>query len=87
MLVHQFEGDRIFTRLVDEIFSKKTKQESLDLIEYHSSYWKQFQSGSQGISGKKTVNAMTMFNELFTVEEEIEEEIEDSDEAIALVLE
>ena len=39
---------------------KKTKQESLDLIEYHSSYWKQFQSGSQGISGKKTENAMSI---------------------------
>jgi hypothetical protein len=38
MLVHKFEGDRFFTQLVDEIFSKKTKQESLDLIDYHSSY-------------------------------------------------
>ena len=57
------------------------------MIDQHSSYWKQFQSGSQGISGKKTVNAMTMFDELFTANEEPEEEIEDSDEAIALVLE
>jgi len=87
MLVHKFEGDNFFANIVDEIFSKKTKQESLDLIDYHSSYWKQFQSGSQGISGKKTVNAMTMFDELFSVDEEPEEEIEDSDEAIALVLE
>ena len=87
MIVHKFEGDRFFTTLVDEIFSKKTKQEAWELIDYHSSYWKQFQSGSQGISGKKTVNAMTMFNELFTVDEEPIEEIEDSDEAIALVLE
>ena len=87
MLTHKFEGDRFFTQLIDEIFSKKTRQESLDLIDYHSSYWKQFQSGSQGISGKKTVNAMSMFEELFTVDEEPVEEIEDSDEAIALVLE
>ena len=87
MLVHKFEGDNFFGNIVDEIFSKKTKQESLDLIEYHSSYWKQFQSGSQGISGKKTVNAMSMFEELFTVDEEIEEEIEDSDDAMSLVLE
>jgi hypothetical protein len=36
---------------------------------------------------KKTVNAMSMFEELFTVDEEPVEEIEDSDEAIALVLE
>jgi len=83
MIVHKFEGDKFFTDLVDEIFSKKTKQESLDLIDYHDSYWKQFQSGSQGISGKKTVNAMTMFDQLFDVgEPEIEEVIEDSDEAI-----
>jgi hypothetical protein len=88
MLVHKFEGDRFFTQLVDEIFAKKNKQESLDLIDFHNSYWKQFQSGSQGISGKKTVNAMSMFDELFSVdEEEPLEEIEDSDDAIALVLE
>jgi hypothetical protein len=87
MLVHKFEGDRFFTTLVDEIFSKKNKQESLDLIDYHSSYWKQFQSGSQGISGKKTENAMSMFEELFSVDEEPIEEIEDSDDAMSLVLE
>jgi hypothetical protein len=47
----------------------------------------QMQSGSQGISGKKTINSMTMFNKLFTTNEEPEEEIEDSDDAISLVLE
>jgi hypothetical protein len=87
MLTHKFEGDNFFGNIIDEIFSKKTKQESLDLIDYHSSYWKQFQSGSQGISGKKTVNAMSMFEELFTVDEEPIEEIEDSDDAMSLVLE
>jgi len=87
MIVHKLEGDRFFTQLVDEIFSKKTKQEAWELIDQHSSYWKQFQSGSQGISGKKTVNAMTMFDELFSVDEEPIEEIEDSDEAMSLVLE
>jgi hypothetical protein len=89
MIVHKFEGDKFFTDLVDEIFSKKTKQESLDLIDYHDNYWKQFQSGSQGISGKKTVNAMTMFDQLFEVvqpEPEFDEVIEDSDDAILEVL-
>ena len=88
MIVHKFEGDRFFTDLVDEIFSKKTKQESLDLIDYHSNYWKQFQSGSQGISGKKTVNAMTMFDQLFEVknQSEVEETIEDSDDIMLEVL-
>lgn len=89
MIVHKFEGDKFFTDLVDKIFSKKTKQESLDLIDYHDNYWKQFQSGSQGISGKKTVNAMTMFDQLFEVvqtEPEFDEVIEDSDDAILEVL-
>lgn len=89
MLVHQFEGDNFFNTLIDEIFSKKTRKESLDLIDYHSSYWQQFQSGSQGISGKKTLNAMSMFDELFTLDEqplEIIEDIEDSDDAMAKVL-
>jgi hypothetical protein len=90
MLVHPFEGDDFFTKLVDEIFSKKTRKESLDLIDYHTSYWQQFQSGSQGISGKKTLNAMSMFDELFTLDEqsaESVEDVEDSDDAISLVLE
>ena len=88
MIMHKFEGGRFFSNLIDEIFSKKTKQEAISLIDYYSSYWKQFQSGSQGISGKKTINAMTMFNELFTTEEPevIEEEFQDSDDAISEVL-
>ena len=89
MLIHKFEGSKFFGELVDEIFSKKTKQEAIDLIDYHRSYWMQFQSGSQGISGKRTVNAMTMFDQLFEVntdEPEIDEVIEDSDDEIAKVL-
>ena len=89
MLVHQFEGDKFFGQLVDEIFGKPSKQEAMDLIDFHSNYWKQFQSGSQGISGKKTVNAMTMFDQLFTVDNvdpEVDEVIIDSDDEITKVL-
>ena len=60
-------------------------EQSLDLINSHSKLWMQMQSGSQGISGKKTVNAMTMFDELFVVENndpEVDEVIEDSDDAM-----
>ena len=57
------------------------------MIDYHGGYWEQLKSGSQGISGKKTVNAMSMFEELFSVDEEPIEEIEDSDDAMSLVLE
>ena len=47
-------------------------------------------SKSKGKSWERTVNAMTMFDELFSfekVEEEVEETIEDSDDAINEVLE
>jgi len=78
-----------FGKVVDEVFSQKTRESSLEVIEYYNKFWLQMQSGSQGISGKRTVNAMTMFDQLFSVEEkeEVDETIEDSDDAINEVLE
>ena len=78
----------LFKDVIDEIFSKKTKQEAIDLIDTNSRLWMQFQSGSQGISGKRTVNALTMFDQLFDVqnEPEFEETIEDSDDAMNEIL-
>ena len=81
--------DKHFKDVIDEIFSKKTKQESINLIKEHSRLWMQFQSGSQGISGKKTINSMTMFDQLFevqTTEPEVDEEEIDSDEAMSEVI-
>jgi hypothetical protein len=54
-----------FKQVIDEVFAQKTKQASHDVINAHSNLWKQMQSGSQGMSGKKTVNSLTKFNELF----------------------
>jgi len=77
-----------FSEVVDEIFSLKDRAKSLALIEEYNGFWMQLKSGSQGFSGKKAVNAMTMFNQLFEeesgeeVEIEIDEVIEDSDDAI-----
>ena len=48
-------------------------------------------SGSQGFSGKRTVNALTMFDQLFTIQEsssdEEETETEDSDDLMSMNLE
>ena len=90
MLMNETFESVLFKDIIDEVFSKKTKQEAIDLIDSHSRLWMQFQSGSQGISGKKTVNAMTMFDQLFEQEEnnaEIDEVIEDSDDEMAQILE
>jgi len=64
MIQQKFTGET-FGDAVNEIFSKKTRQESYAEIEKHSKLWTQMQSGSQGFSGKKTINSRTKFNELF----------------------
>jgi hypothetical protein len=51
----------------------------------------QMKSGSQGFSGKKAVNALTMFDQLFTIESSDtsnidEDDIEDSDELMTEAL-
>lgn len=56
-----------FSEVVDEVFSLKDRKKSLALIDKHDRLWTQMQSGSQGFSGKKTVNALTMYDKLFEV--------------------
>jgi hypothetical protein len=88
MVMNQFD-DEHFGEIVDKIFAQKDRQKSLDMIESHSSFWMQMKSGSQGFSGKKAMNAMTMFDQLFEInsdESEVDEVIEDSDDAINEVL-
>ena len=77
--------DRVrFREVVDEIFSLKDRTKSLEMIDKYSRFWMQMQSGSQGFSGKKTVNAGTMFDQLFSVEDtsvvNTDEDDQDSDE-------
>ena len=55
-----------FRDAVNEVFSQKTRVDSNIAIEKYSKLWEQMQSGSQGMSGKKTVNSLTKFNELFS---------------------
>jgi len=63
MLIDEKWGIK-FKEVVDEIFSLKDRQKSLDLIEKHSRFWMQV-IGTRLNIGKKTVNASTKFNELF----------------------
>lgn len=88
MIMNKFDNYH-FGDIINEIFSLKDRQKSKDLIKSYSSLWTQMQSGSQGISGKKLVNAMTMFDQLFEVENEPEydEIVEDSDDEMSRVIE
>jgi hypothetical protein len=79
-----------FGDIVEAIFALKDKEKSLNLIDKYDKFWTQMKSGSQGFSGKKTVNALTKFEELFSVQEQsnnVEEEIEDTDDLISQNLE
>jgi hypothetical protein len=53
-----------FKKVVDEIFSLKDRQQSLDMIEKYTKFWMQV-IGTRLNVGKKTVNATTKFGELF----------------------
>jgi hypothetical protein len=84
-------GNLNFSDIVDEIFSLKDRQKSLELIDKYSKFWMQMKAG-QGFSGKKTVNAHTMFDQLFSIEQsvnedpEIDEVVEDTDDLMAKVI-
>lgn len=88
MIRNKFDNHH-FGDIIDQVFSLKDRQQSKDLIKSHSSLWTQMQSGSQGLSGKRVINAMTMFDQLFEEvhAESIDEEIIDSDDEMAKVLE
>lgn len=70
---------RTFGEIVDEVFSQETRDASHAVIEQYSTLWMQMQSGSQGFSGKKALNARTQYNRIV-----IEE---DSDDAMQAIIE
>jgi hypothetical protein len=84
MLMNETFDRVLFSELVDEIFAQKDREKSLAIIEDNSKFWMQIKSGSQGFSGKKSVNASTMFNQLFEEDGSVEPDDEelDSDDAM-----
>ena len=68
MLVQEQFDRVLFRDVVEEIFSKTTKEESLEVIEKYSKFWISI-PGTRGAVGKKTVNASTFFDALFDVDE------------------
>ena len=73
-MMQRSKGDyAYFEDIVERIFSAKTKEESLEIIEQYDSYWMEI-VGTRGFKGKKTRNSNTMFNALFSIEENEESE-------------
>jgi truncated hemoglobin YjbI len=75
MLVDEKFDRVLFRDVMEEIFSKTTKEESLATIEKYTKFWMAI-PGTRGAIGKKTVNASTHFNALFDVEEPIVDDAE-----------
>ena len=78
MLVQEQFDRVLFRDVVEEIFSKTTREESLEVIDQYSKFWMAI-PGTRGAIGKKTVNSSTHFNALFDIEEPVVEE-DDLDE-------
>jgi len=71
MLIQETFDTVTFRDVCEAIFSADTKEESMAIIEHYSKFWMSI-IGTRGATGKKTVNAGTMFNNLFDVSEEEE---------------
>jgi hypothetical protein len=84
MIIHPFD-DISFGSIVEEIFSLNDREKSLALIDHHSAFWTQMKAG-QGYSGKRSINALTMFDQLFDTDgssEDLEDDFQDSDDVLA----
>jgi hypothetical protein len=57
-------GSNKFRDVVDAIFSAPDKDTAMAIIDYYDKFWQAI-PGTRGATGKKTVNASTMFATLF----------------------
>ena len=81
MLIQETFDTVSFRDVCEAIFSADTKEESMAIIGHYSKFWMSI-IGTRGATGKKTVNAGTMFNNLFDVSDQNEEVVEETlDEA------
>jgi hypothetical protein len=85
MLVDERFNRTYFKDVVEAIFSTPNRQEADDIIEMYSKFWMAI-PGTRGATGKKTVNASTMFSSLFDEVDEnsvqLEEEADFDESAI-----
>jgi hypothetical protein len=69
MMVHPTNSDFDVRKVIDRIFAARDRSKSLAIIDDHAKVWERV-VGTRGFTGKRAVNAHTMFNSLFDVEEE-----------------
>ena len=64
MLVHPLNSDYDVARLIDQVFAACDRQKSLQIINDNARIWERV-IGTRGFTGKRAVNATSMFNNLF----------------------
>ena len=76
MLIQETFDTVTFRDVVNAIFGAGSKEEAMAVIEHYNKFWISI-IGTRGATGKRTVNASTMFNSLFEEEEVVEEHHQD----------
>lgn len=71
MMVHPINSDYDVVAVIDRVFAARDRQKSLTIIKEHAKVWERV-VGTRGFTGSRAVNAHTMYNNLFEVEEEVE---------------
>jgi hypothetical protein len=64
MLVHPLNSDYDVARLIDQVFAACDRQKSLQIINDNARIWERV-IGTRGYTGKRAINANSMFNTLF----------------------
>jgi len=77
MLVDERFDSLYFRDVVNAIFATPNRDEAEAIIAEYDKFWQSI-VGTRGAVGKKTVNASTMFGNLFEVDEVEEHHIDDS---------
>jgi hypothetical protein len=77
MLVDERFDTVYFKDVVEAIFSAPDRETAIAIIDLYDKFWQSI-IGTRGATGKKTVNASTMFSSLFEAEEVEEHPLDDS---------
>jgi hypothetical protein len=68
MMVHPLDPVYDARRVIDRVFAARDRQKSLTIIDDHAKVWERI-IGTRGFTGKRAINALTQFRNLFDVSE------------------
>jgi hypothetical protein len=69
MMVHPTNSDFDARKIIDRIFAAGDRSKSLAIIDDHAKVWERI-VGTRGFTGKRAVNAHSMFNSLFDTDDQ-----------------